>query len=96
MITALRARSPCRSAVAIRVRRMNAEISWGVKLSSPRVTVSFDPMRRLMLRTVRSGWIKCWLSAARPTSSSPEGEMPTHDGSILASPEPSTWIRSSR
>src|SRR5450432_1136593 len=37
--------------------------------------------------------MRCWLSAASPTSNSPEGAMPTQDGSILLwlGPRTRTW-----
>src|SRR5258708_7376358 len=48
-----------------------------------------------MLRTVRSGYNTNWLRAGSPTSSSPEGDRPTTEGSMLFFSEPRTCTWSS-
>ena len=52
------------SARCLSVRRMIAEISWGVYFWSPSGTVTSSPIRRLIERTVRSGASMNWFRAA--------------------------------
>src|ERR1700688_107274 len=95
-MTAFSTRSPSHArAHSASSRRITAEISGGVKLLPPSITLSSLPILRLMLRTVRSGYKACWLRAGSPTSSSPEAEKPTQEGNIRWSPGPSTRTRPS-
>src|SRR3984957_10100591 len=95
-MTAFSGRSPSDSrAHSASSRRITAEISGGVKLLPPSITVSWLPILRLILRTVRSGYKACWLRAGSPTSSSPDAAKPTQEGNIRWSPGPSTPTRPS-